>query len=162
MYVLYWRVYQIIMTKKFLLNWNQFLSIFQKYTQLQFILSYDDSTTLYKFLKTLHPGGIRTRDLLFCRQTRWPLCHYATGSSNNLFLKVFGTKVSPTLTAQKKSFRVPETAASSHTKNWMILNLDTDKNGRWGAWPFARASATRLGEVSPFGGQWPPTCLNND
>jgi hypothetical protein len=27
--------------------------------------------------KTLHPGGIRTRDLLFCRRTRWPSCHAA-------------------------------------------------------------------------------------
>jgi hypothetical protein len=30
---------------------------------------------MYKFLKTLHPGGIRTLDHLFCRRTRWPLCH---------------------------------------------------------------------------------------
>jgi hypothetical protein len=28
-----------------------------------------------KDLKTLHPGGIRTRDLLFWRRTRRPLCH---------------------------------------------------------------------------------------
>jgi hypothetical protein len=27
--------------------------------------------------KTLHPGGIRTRDLLFCRRTRWPQCNAA-------------------------------------------------------------------------------------
>jgi hypothetical protein len=27
-----------------------------------------------KFLKTLHPGGIRTQDLLILRRTRWPLC----------------------------------------------------------------------------------------
>jgi hypothetical protein len=26
---------------------------------------------------TLNPGGIRTRDLLFCRRTRWPLHHPA-------------------------------------------------------------------------------------
>jgi hypothetical protein len=25
------------------------------------------STAMYKFLKTLRPGGIQTRDLLFCR-----------------------------------------------------------------------------------------------
>jgi hypothetical protein len=28
-------------------------------------------------LKTLHPGRIRTRDLLFLRWTWWPLCHAA-------------------------------------------------------------------------------------
>jgi hypothetical protein len=33
-------------------------------------VSFDNSTTLYKDLKTLHPGGFRTRDLLFCRRTR--------------------------------------------------------------------------------------------
>jgi hypothetical protein len=27
--------------------------------------------------KTSHPGGIGTWDLLFCRQTWWPLCHAA-------------------------------------------------------------------------------------
>jgi hypothetical protein len=30
----------------------------------------DNSTAMYNLLKTLHPGGIRTRDLLFCRRTR--------------------------------------------------------------------------------------------
>jgi hypothetical protein len=29
------------------------------------------------FLKTLHPGGIRTRYLLFCRRMWWPLYHAA-------------------------------------------------------------------------------------
>jgi hypothetical protein len=43
---------------------------FLKYTQWQCKLSYDNSTAMHKFLKTLHPGGIRTRDLLFCRWTR--------------------------------------------------------------------------------------------
>jgi hypothetical protein len=50
---------------------------FLEYTQWHCILSYDNSTEMYKFLVTLHPGGIRTRDLLFCRRTRWPLCHAA-------------------------------------------------------------------------------------
>jgi hypothetical protein len=36
---------------------------------------------MYKFLKTLHPGGIRTRDLLL----RWPLCHAAMGNFGLLF-----------------------------------------------------------------------------
>jgi hypothetical protein len=27
------------------------------------------------YVRTLHPGGIRTRDLLYCGRTRWPLCH---------------------------------------------------------------------------------------
>jgi hypothetical protein len=31
---------------------------------------------MYKLLKTLHPGGIRTRDLLFWRRTRWALCQH--------------------------------------------------------------------------------------
>jgi hypothetical protein len=47
------------------------------------ILSFDNSTALYKDLKTLHPGGIRTRDLLFCRRTRWPLCHAGRHSDLN-------------------------------------------------------------------------------
>jgi hypothetical protein len=52
------------------------LYIFLKYTQ--WILSCNNSTAVYKFLKTLHPGGIRTRDSLFCRRTPWPLCHAAS------------------------------------------------------------------------------------
>jgi hypothetical protein len=41
--------------------------IFLKCTQWQCILSYDNSTAVYvyKDLKTLHPDGIRTRDVLF-------------------------------------------------------------------------------------------------
>jgi hypothetical protein len=38
------------------------------YTQRRRLLSYDNSTAMHKFLKTLHPGGIRTRDLLLCRR----------------------------------------------------------------------------------------------
>jgi hypothetical protein len=30
---------------------------------------------MYKFMKTIHPCGIRTRDLMYCRRTQWPLCH---------------------------------------------------------------------------------------
>jgi hypothetical protein len=52
-------------------------------TQLQWILSY--SSAMYEFLKTLHPGGIRTRDLLFCRWTRWPLYHAARACDFHLF-----------------------------------------------------------------------------
>jgi hypothetical protein len=40
---------------------------------------------MYKFLKTSHPDGIRTRHLLFCRRTRWPLCHAARATSTFLF-----------------------------------------------------------------------------
>jgi hypothetical protein len=43
---------------------------FYKYTQCQCISSFDNSTAVYKDLKTLHPGGIRTRELLFWRRTR--------------------------------------------------------------------------------------------
>jgi hypothetical protein len=43
---------------------------FLKYPQWQCILSYDNSTAMYKFLKTLHPGRIQTWNLLFCRRTR--------------------------------------------------------------------------------------------
>jgi hypothetical protein len=35
---------------------------------------------MYELLKTLGPGWIRTRDLLFCMRTRWPLCHAARAS----------------------------------------------------------------------------------
>jgi hypothetical protein len=33
------------------------------------VTSFGNSTAMYKALKTLHPGGIRTQDLLFCRRT---------------------------------------------------------------------------------------------
>jgi hypothetical protein len=36
---------------------------------------------MYIFLKTSHPCGIRTRDLLYCRRTRWPLFHAARASA---------------------------------------------------------------------------------
>jgi hypothetical protein len=36
-----------------------------------------NSTAIYEDLKTLYPGGIWTRDLLFWWRTRWPLCHAA-------------------------------------------------------------------------------------
>jgi hypothetical protein len=39
---------------------------------------------MYTFLKTLHHGGIRTRNLLFCSRTRWSLCH-ATRALGLLF-----------------------------------------------------------------------------
>jgi hypothetical protein len=44
----------------------------------------------YKYLKTLHPGGIRTQDLLFCRQTRWPLCH-AARAPKQTYVGTYGT-----------------------------------------------------------------------
>jgi hypothetical protein len=46
--------------------------IFLKYTQWQYIYGYDNSTAVYKILKTSHPCGIRTRDFPSCRRTRWP------------------------------------------------------------------------------------------
>jgi hypothetical protein len=51
--------------------------LFLKYTQWQCKLSYNHSTAKYKFMKTLHPRRIWTRDVLFCRRSRWPLCHAA-------------------------------------------------------------------------------------
>jgi hypothetical protein len=60
--------------------------LFLKYTQWQCILSFDNSTAMYKDLKPLHTGGIRTRDLLFWRRTRWPLCHATRATQcNTLF-----------------------------------------------------------------------------
>jgi hypothetical protein len=56
--------------------------IFLKCTQWQRILSYNNSTAMDKFLKTLHPSGIWTQDLLFCRRTRRPLCHAARAVKN--------------------------------------------------------------------------------
>jgi hypothetical protein len=50
------------------------------YTQWQCVFSYDNITAMYKFLKTLHLGGIWTRDILLCRWTRWTLCHSAWAS----------------------------------------------------------------------------------
>jgi hypothetical protein len=53
----------------FFLIWKHIF--FSKYTQWQNILSFDNSTAMYKDLKTSHHGGIRTWDLLFWRRTRW-------------------------------------------------------------------------------------------
>jgi hypothetical protein len=39
-------------------------NFFLKYTQWQCIVSYDNKTEMYKFLKILRTGGIRTRNLL--------------------------------------------------------------------------------------------------
>jgi hypothetical protein len=64
-------VHNILCTYKFL---KTFILLY--YTQWHWILSYDNSTAMYKLLKTLHPGGIRTRDLLFWRRTRWALCQH--------------------------------------------------------------------------------------
>jgi hypothetical protein len=51
--------------------------IFTKYTQWQCLLSFYNSTAMYKDLKTLtlYTGGIRTGALPFLRQTQWLLCH---------------------------------------------------------------------------------------
>jgi hypothetical protein len=51
--------------------------IFLNEARWQCILCFDNSTAMYKGLKTLHPGGIRARDLLFCRRMRWLLYHAA-------------------------------------------------------------------------------------
>jgi hypothetical protein len=40
---------------------------------------------MFKFLITLHPRGIRTRELLFCGLSRWPLCHAARANFKTLF-----------------------------------------------------------------------------
>jgi hypothetical protein len=45
-----------------------------------FILSYDNSTAMYKDLKTLHPGGIRTQDIV---------CKVFVQSQSNLKLLSF-------------------------------------------------------------------------
>jgi hypothetical protein len=57
--------------------------IYLKYTQWQCTLSYDNSTAMYKFLKTLHAGGIRTQNLLFC--TWWPLYQAARACFSSFF-----------------------------------------------------------------------------
>jgi hypothetical protein len=59
--------------------------IFLKYAQWQWILSFDNSTALYKDPKTSHPGWIRTRYLLFWKRTRWPMCHAAPGHGWKFF-----------------------------------------------------------------------------
>jgi hypothetical protein len=65
---------------------NSFLNIFCHFPKWQCILSLGNSTAIYTDLKTLHPGGIRTRDLPFCMRKWWPLCHDARGI-NNFFWK---------------------------------------------------------------------------
>jgi hypothetical protein len=51
--------------------------IFRKYihTITMHIKFWQQCCNVYNTLKTLHPGNIRTRDLLFCSRTRWPQCH---------------------------------------------------------------------------------------
>jgi hypothetical protein len=66
--------------------WKFYFSL--KYTQWQCILSFDNSTAMYKDLETLHPGGIQTRDLLFWRRTRWPLCHAARAHGIGKYLPI--------------------------------------------------------------------------
>jgi hypothetical protein len=48
---------------------------FLKYARWQCILRFDNSTALYKDTITLHPGEIRTRELLLWMRTRWPMFH---------------------------------------------------------------------------------------
>jgi hypothetical protein len=57
--------------------------IFLEYAQSQCILSFDNSAAMCQDPNTLHPGRIRTQDLLFWRQTRWPLCHSAWAPCQN-------------------------------------------------------------------------------
>jgi hypothetical protein len=71
------------------LSWHLFVKIFlsiyfsQVHTMTLLHYYISDIIKLWqqqcnvKFLKTSHPGGIRTRDLLFCRRTRWSLYHGA-------------------------------------------------------------------------------------
>jgi hypothetical protein len=59
------------------------LFIFLKHTQRQCIPSFVNSTEMYKDLKTLHPGGIRTRDLLADAMTSMQRC---MGRAKFLFL----------------------------------------------------------------------------
>jgi hypothetical protein len=70
----------------FLINFFFEESIFLNRTQWQCTLSFDNSTAVYTYkgLNTLHPGGIRTRAILFYRRTRWPLCHAARASKRRL------------------------------------------------------------------------------
>jgi hypothetical protein len=49
------------MTPKFRETWD----FLPKYTPWQCIISFGNSAAVYKDLKSVHPGGIRTRDLLF-------------------------------------------------------------------------------------------------
>jgi hypothetical protein len=57
--------------------------------QLQRKLSFDNSITMYKELKTLRPDRIRTQDLLVWRRTRWSLCHAARAYIELTFTKLF-------------------------------------------------------------------------
>jgi hypothetical protein len=50
----------------FLIHWT-YLFFSSKHNGNAYALSFDNSTAMYNNLKTLHPGGIRTRDLMFCR-----------------------------------------------------------------------------------------------
>jgi hypothetical protein len=74
---------------------------------------------MYEFLKTLHPGGIRTRDLLFYRRTRWPLCH-AARASHSFFKKVPPyTLVGFDLTTQNSADGPQDHVAMSMFALWM-------------------------------------------
>jgi hypothetical protein len=45
----------------------------------------NNSTAMYEFLKTLHPGGIRTHDILVLRRTRDLVYWYLVWSFGNFF-----------------------------------------------------------------------------
>jgi hypothetical protein len=75
-------------TSRFICFWAIFKHLFlsSTHTQRQCISSYHNSTAMYKFLKTLHSGGIRSRDLFFFRRTRWPLCNAAAPGHLHMYI----------------------------------------------------------------------------
>jgi hypothetical protein len=56
-------------------------------------------------LKTLQPGGIRTRDLMFWRWTRWPLCH-ATMAMNYFIWNLGSSPLESIWAARSNTARV--------------------------------------------------------
>jgi hypothetical protein len=78
--IIFWNFYLLFFL---LLVFEEFIFLKTHNTYLTMHIKFwKQHCNVCKTLKTLHPGGIRTRDLLFCRRTRWPLSYAAWAFRN--------------------------------------------------------------------------------
>jgi hypothetical protein len=126
---------------------------------------------MYKDLSTLHPCGIQTRDLLFCRRTQWSLCHgakavltkvtttqapyictyictYICSEATNAFLWLFAIRVLALRTRRKQSDQMSVLNRPKCGPNRFLSkikqNLNREKSG-----PIMRCSCHFLKSKQP-------------
>jgi hypothetical protein len=118
---------------------------FLKFAQWQCILSLDNSTAMYKDLKTLHPSWIWSRDLLFWRWTRWPLiwahCRYVM--SLRFTLLVIEVKIIKLFLSKSMKEFAPPNRVTSYFIPQIKLSINFVKNNGWATF-WATFSQTRL------------------